>query len=136
MNYLLDTNVLSETRRKSGNAKVQAFVAGLQQSKVHLSVLTLGEIRRGILAKQKADPRFGTQLTEWVAEIERVNAGRIHAVTLDIAYRWGELTSGRTRAGTDALLAATASVHGLTVLTRNVRDFEDFDVPVLNPWDV
>lgn len=135
MSYLLDTNVLSETRRRNGNARVQAFVAGLDRRDIHISVLTLGEIRRGTLAMTFADPAFTERLLHWLAEIERVNAERIHPVTKEIAYRWGELTIGRTRSATDAILAATASVHDLTVLTRNVRDFADFGVRVLNPWD-
>ena len=119
-----------------GDARVRAFVSSLQTAQIYLSVLTFGELRRGAFAKRGSDPDFFDELMTWIAAIECVTGDRVCPVTVEIANRWGEMTTGRTRANTDALLAATASVYGLTVVTRNVADFQDFGVPVINPWDV
>lgn len=133
--YLIDTNVLSETRRKTGNSEVKSFFASLPPEQVYFSVLTLGEIRRGAIRQKRKDPSFNNELMSWLAQIESSAAGRILPVTLAIAYRWADLTVDRTRSPVDALLAATAAVHGLTVVTRNTVDFVDFGVPLINPWD-
>ena len=134
MRYILDTDVLSETRRRNGNDAVRSFVRSLSAEQIYLSVITLGEVRRGALAKRRSDPAFSDHLLAWLGEVEATMDGRVLPVTTAIAHRWGEMSSDRTRPVTDTLIAATASVHDLTVVTRNERDYRDLGVRVVNPW--
>lgn len=134
MSHLLDTDILSETRRRNGNEAVRAHVRSLGAEQIYLSVITLGEVRRGALAKRRSDHAFSEQLLIWLGEVEMTMGNRILPVTAEIAHRWGEMSSDRTRPVTDTLIAATASVHDLTVVTRNERDYRELGVRVLNPW--
>lgn len=134
MSHILDTDILSETRRRNGNDAVRTFVRSLSAEQIYLSVITLGEVRRGALAKRRSDPVFSDHLLAWLDEVEMTMSGRVLPVTAEIAHRWGEMSSDRTRSVTDTLIAATASVHDLIVVTRNERDYRDLGVRVLNPW--
>ena len=134
MNYLFDTNVVSETRKRRPPPQIVAVIGSIPLSAAYVSVLTLGEMRRGAAMKAAYDGQSAMEFELWLADVEKTLAGRILPVTTAIAFRWGEMTAGRTRPVVDTLLAATASVHGLTVVTRNERDFSDLGVPVLNPW--
>jgi len=131
--YLLDTNVVSDAQRRL--PKPTAWLASVDPASVSLSVITLGEIERGIFKQRKVDPERAARLDVWLRELLRDNADRILAVTQDVALAWGRITAGRTRGGADSLIAATALVHDLIVVTRNVADFEDFGLTVLNPWE-
>ena len=134
MSYLFDTNVISETRKRRPPAQIVAVINSIPLSAAHVSVLTLGEMRRGAMMKAEHDPHSAMEFDFWLTDIEKTLAGRILPVTPAIALRWGEMTTGRTRPVIDTLLAATASIHGLTMVTRNTRDFHDLGVSVLNPW--
>ena len=131
--YLLDTNIVSDVQRRL--PKLTEWLASVDPTSVSLSVITLGEIERGIIKLRKVDSEKATRLDLWLRELRRDNADRILAVTEDVALAWGRITAGRTRGSADTLIAATALVHDLILVTRNVSDFDDTGVTVLNPWD-
>jgi predicted nucleic acid-binding protein len=133
--YLLDTNVLSEPTKPSPNPGVIAWLASKEARQLHVSVLTLGEIYRGI-AKLPMGPKRD-RLGAWLKSIvERETELKILPIMTLTALEWGRLSSAasRTLPDIDLLLAATASLHNLTVVTRNDRDFIDAGANVENPW--
>jgi hypothetical protein len=129
--YLLDTNVLSETRRRKADEGVIAFLKATDSSALYLSVLTLGELRKGIAAKKRTDPVGAKALAEWIEGLEVGFASRILPIDAAIARLWGDWSGDRPRPVIDTLLAATASQHSLTLVTRNVSGLP---VKVHNPW--
>jgi hypothetical protein len=132
--YLLDTNVVSETRKARADTGVLAFLSAAEADGIYLSVLTLGELHKGVEARRRADPEAASLLGAWIEGIESTFADRILPVDASIARIWGELSSGGSRPVVDTLIAATALRHGLTLVTRNTRDFEAVGVPLLDPW--
>jgi len=132
--YLLDTNILSETRKKAANERVMDFLAGADPAALYISVLTLGELRKGAAQKGRTDPEAARKLTGWVDGLEFSFADRIVGIDAATARLWGEWSAERPRAVIDTLLAATASVRALTLVTRNVGDVQGLPVPVLDPW--
>ena len=132
--YLLDTNVLSETRRKQADSHVIAFFNSVDPSSLYFSVLTLGELRKGVALKQQSAPEAAKQLSAWVDGLELSFADRILGIDVATSRLWGELSAERQRPVIDTLLAATAAVHGLTFVTRNIRDVQNIRVTLLNPW--
>lgn len=135
MSYLIDTNVLSELRKREPDAKVAQWFAKRPASTLYLSVLTLGELRKGIDALPETPRKLA--LLDWLeAELPMFFAGRILAVDAKVADRWGRLVAqaGRPLPAIDSLLAATALTHGLTLITRNLKDFQHPDLVVLDPW--
>ncbi|WP_136622221.1 MULTISPECIES: type II toxin-antitoxin system VapC family toxin [Mesorhizobium] len=131
--YLLDTNIVSDVQRRL--PKPTAWLASIDPESLNLSVITIGEIERGIVKQRKVDAERATRLDLWLRELRRDNADRILAVTEEVALAWGRISAGRTRGSADTLIAATALVHDLILVTRNVTDFDDTGVTVLNPWD-
>ncbi|MGX5801458.1 PIN domain-containing protein [Bradyrhizobium sp. Arg314] len=131
--YLLDTKFVSDVQRRL--PMPTAWLASIDPASISLSVITLGEIERGIVKQRKVDPERAARLDIWLRELRRDTADRILPVTEEIALAWGRITAGRTRGSADTLVAATALVHDLIVVTRNVADFEDTGVTVLNPWE-
>lgn len=132
--YLVDTNIVSEARR--GTLEAVSWLRSVDPLSVHLSALTLGEIMRGIALKQKADPRAAAHLTEWLRKLRHDHNDRILPVTDEISVEWGRIAAIRPRGDVDGLIAATAIVHDLILVTRNVKDFEDTDATVINPWEM
>jgi hypothetical protein len=132
--YLLDTNVLSETRKRHADEKVLAFIAETDPSTLTLSVLTLGELRKGVALKRRSDPSAAESIAAWVDGLEFSFADRILGIDAATARLWGELSAQRSRPVVDTLLAATAVVHGLTLVTRNTSDVQDIDVQLHNPF--
>jgi predicted nucleic acid-binding protein len=135
LSYLIDTNVLSELRRREPDARVLQWFAERPASTLYLSVLTLGELRKGIDALPQTPRKLA--LLDWLeAELPVFFAGRILAVDARVADRWGRLLAqaGRPLPAIDSLLAATALTHGLTLITRNLKDFQHQDLSVLDPW--
>jgi len=134
--YLLETNVISETRKIRADPAVLTFLGAADVAALFLSVLTLGELRKGVAARRRIDPVTADQLGTWVAGIETTYADRVLPVDTSVARIWGELSAGRSLPAIDTLIAATAMVHGLTLVTRNTRDVELTGVPVIDPWQV
>jgi len=132
--YLLDTNVLSETRKKRVDAGVLSFLQAAEASSLYVSVLTLGELRKGVAKKKLEDPEAARRLAEWVDGLEFSFADRMIGIDAAIARLWGDWSGDRPRAVVDTLLAATAVVHGLSLVTRNIHDVRDIPVKLLDPW--
>ena len=136
MSYLIDTNVLSELRRKLPHPGVSAWFAQRPASSLYLRVLTLGELRKGI--DSLADAKRRLKLVDWLeTELPLFFAGRILAIDQGVADHWGRLlaVAGRPLPAIDSLLGATAVHHGLTMVTRNSKDFDNLGLEVLNPWN-
>lgn len=131
--YLVDTSIVSEARR--GTPQAVAWLRSVDPLSIHLSALTLGEIMRGIALKQRSDPKAAAHLTEWLRKLRHDHGDRILPVTDQIAVEWGRIAAVRPRGDADGLIAATAIVHDLILVTRNVKDFEDTDAVVINPWE-
>ncbi len=133
--WLLDTNVVSELRkRERADTNVLAWYAGVDGGSLWLSVLVLGEIRRGIETLRRRDERSARTLDRWVARLERQHGGRILPVDLPIALEWGRLDAAFGLSPVDGLLAATARVHRLTLATRNTKHVARTGVECLNPF--
>jgi toxin FitB len=137
--FLLDTNVVSETVRLRPEPRVTDWIARQPNDALFLSVLTLGELRRGFITAP--DPQRRARLERWLeTDVLRWFEGRILPVTREIADHWGVIDGTCQLRGTkantaDGLIAATALEHGLTVVTRNVKDFALFSVSLFNPWE-
>ena len=132
--YLVDTNVISEARR--GTREAVDWLRAVQADSLYLSVITLGEIAKGIALKERQDRAAAPPLTAWLQGLRRNFASRILPITDAIALDWGRIAAERPRGDADGLIAATAIVHGLILVTRNVADFEDTRVSLVNPWDL
>ncbi len=138
--FLLDTNIPSELIRSRPDSRVEKWVYGQNEQSLYLSVVSIGELRRGLVILPASKRR--SELERWFENdlLPRFE-GRILAVTRSIADRWGVLDGQRQLKGTplntaDGMIAATAIEHGLTVVTRNIRDYAGLGVEALNPWDV
>lgn len=134
--YLLDTNVVSELRRpEKADRRVMAWAAGQPLSGFYLSAITVMELELGILRVMRRDSTQGGLLRQWMDQqvLARFD-GRILPVDTAVARRCAGLHIPDPRAERDALIAATALVHGMTVVTRNTADFAPTGVPLLNPW--
>ena len=135
MAYLLDTNILSEVRKRDPAPGVTAWIADAPARELHVSVLTLGEIEQGITRlRARGDGRQATSIERWLRGIEEAFADRALPITRSISAEWGRRPAGYPMPVIDSLIAATARAHGLTVVTRNAKDFERAGVPVLNPF--
>ena len=135
MSYLIDTNVLSELRKRTPDPRVVAWVDARPPSTLFISVLTLGEIRRGV--DLMTDEARRLKLLDWLeTELPAWFAGRMLVVDAAVADHWGRLLARARRPlpAIDSLLAATAAHHDLQLVTRNVADFAGVDVALINPW--
>lgn len=132
--YILDTNVISAVRRADRAPQVAAWLQRQAETNLFLSVITLGEIERGICQQQARDPDFARDLREWLDRTVRVFADRIVPFEAADARIWGQLSQKLGHNGADLMIAATALHHGATVVTGNVSDFEPTGVPVENPF--
>jgi predicted nucleic acid-binding protein len=130
--YLVDTCVVSEARRHSPQAV--AWLRAARSETLFLSAITIGEITKGIMMKLRADPPAAAALLRWLDELRLVYSARILPIDDAVATGWGRLMAQRTRPVADALIAATASVNNKIIVTRNVADFADAGVQVIDPW--
>lgn len=133
--YLIDTNVLSELRKGTrANANVRRWFDSLDENAIYLSVLVSGEIRRGIEGIRRRDSRAAAALEAWLANVIRAHSDRVLPVDAAVADEWGRLDARGTLPVVEGLLAATARVHDLTLVTRNVRDVARTGVDLLDPF--
>ena len=136
--YLIDTNVISEARKKAkANLGVRRFFRQSieDQSKIFISVITVGELRRGVeLIRHRGDIRQANQLEKWLVAMLNEYQDHILDINQDIAQLWGHLRAPHPENALDKQIAATALIYDLTVVTRNQKDFDRTGVPVLNPW--
>jgi toxin FitB len=135
--YILDTNVVSELRKaKKAHQNVKKWAQPLPSASLYISVISVLELEIGILLIERRDKEQGAILRAWMdRHVLPTFSGRILAIDTAVAQRCATLHVPDPRSDRDALIAATALVHGLTVVTRNVADFESMEVGVLNPWE-
>ena len=135
MSFLLDTNVMSELRKGDrANAQVFEWFNEVADDEIHLSVLAIGELRRGVETIRKRDPVQAAALDRWVGRLVANHAERIVPVDGPVADRWGRLAAIRAASVIDTLMAATALEHGLVLVTRNVKDVAWTGVSYLDPF--
>lgn len=137
--HLLDTNVVSELRKaKSGKAdrRVVGWAGSVPAGSLYLSAISVLELETGVLQVERRDRAQGSLLRAWLDDQVLIAfAGRILAVDMQVALRCAKLRVPNRLSERDALIAATALVHGMTVVTRNVADFSPAKVALINPWD-
>jgi predicted nucleic acid-binding protein len=132
---LLDTVALSEFMKSPPNPRVLMWLRRHDPSVVFISVVTLGEVERGIESQRRGDPAFARRLENWRNDIIGEFGERVLPVTIDISLLWGRLGGQRGHLNVDLLIAATAIAHDLTVVTRNVRHFDGTGAKILNPFE-
>jgi predicted nucleic acid-binding protein len=134
VSYLLDTNALSELRKRRPDPRVTGWLDTTPQAELYLSCLTIGEIRRGIERLRRKDEVQAKAIERWLAGLRHFYQDRIVPIDIEITERWGRLSAAATLPAIDGLLAATALTRGWTVVTRNTSDFAVSGVRMLNPW--
>lgn len=134
-NYLLDTNIISELRKPRRSAAVVQWIEGVGPESLFISVITIGEITKGIAKRRRtAGGAAAESLQAWLEGLLASYADHIIPIDVPIATRWGRLCDAHPQLATDMLLAATALDRGLTIATRNVEHFQVAAVPVVNPF--
>ena len=137
VSVLLDTCVISEVQQAGGDLRVRAAVDAYESNELYFSVITIGEITKGLALLSPGRRR--SALEEWLREIEFEHSDRILPINLEVARIWGEQAARNDRDGlvvadADSLIAATARFYAMPVMTRNVRHFQQAGVEILNPW--
>ena len=132
--YLLDTNAVSELRRPLRLKKLDDLIRNQPIGSLYISVLTVGELRKGFIKLQRKEEIRSANLASWIDGVISFYGERILPVNMQIAMQWAQISAVRTLPAIDTLLAATAIVHDLTLVTRNTKDFTDTGVKILNPW--
>lgn len=136
MSFLLDTNVVSETfRGRNCNVRVAQWLEATEDRDLFISVLVVGELRKGAERLRSRDLHRAQKTEAWVAVLQEQYALRILPITSAVAEEWGRMSATRDLPVVDSLMAATARVHGLTVVTRNTADFDGLGVSLLNPFE-
>lgn len=137
MSFLIDTNIISEVRKSDrADPGVAAWWAGVAEDELWLSALVLGEIRKGVELARRRDPRKAEALEAWLGDVVKGFGDRVLPVDVAVAEEWGRMTAIRPVPVIDALLAATAKAHSLTLVTRNAADVAGLGADVLNPFGV
>jgi predicted nucleic acid-binding protein len=133
--YLLDTNIVSELRRPRPHGAVLAWLEGVADADLYLSAVTIGEIQAGIETTREQDAAKAVEIEAWLEQVAQTY--NVLDMNADVFRAWAKLMHRKSgEIIEDAMIAATAAVHGLTVVTRNIRDFEGLNVPLLNPFEV
>jgi predicted nucleic acid-binding protein len=132
LSYLIDTCVLSEARRRS--APATAWLRAVDPAELFLSVITIGEVAKGVALRERTDPVAAAIFGRWLNDLRHAYADRILPIDDAMAAACGQLMARQTFPVPAGLIAATARVHNLILVTRNVADFADTGVDVVNPW--
>jgi len=136
VNFLIDTNIISEVRKgERCDANVTAWYDMLDDGDLYLSVLVLGEIRKGVERIRSKDGAQAQALEDWLSAVNEAFVGRILPIDEAVSEEWGRMAAVRPVSTVDALLAATAKVHGMTLATRNMSDVADLGASVVNPFE-
>ena len=133
--YLLDTDVLSALRRRQRNPAVEEWYTRQSSSNLHISVITLGEVQRGVSQEARRNSEFADDLAKWFRRVVTEYGDRVLPIDLRVAQRWGQLTIDIGNTNPDLLIAATALEHNLAIVTRNVRHFAPTGVTIVNPFE-
>jgi predicted nucleic acid-binding protein len=133
--FLLDTSVVSELRRPRADRHVRAWLGGTASVELHLSVLVMGEIHRGVELLRPREPERAASLDGWLDGLVEAYGDRLLPVTAAVADMWGRLSALRPLPVADGLMLATAKVYGLTLVTREAASLADLGVPTLSPWE-
>ena len=137
MNYLIDTNIISEVRKgKRCDANVARWYEKIDDASLYLSVLVIGEIRKGIERVRPNDNAQASAIENWLVAVDETFGERILPVDRAVANEWGRLNAMRPLPVIDGLLAATAKIHRMTMVTRNTADIADLGVRILNPFEL
>ena len=135
MSFLLDTNVISELRKRRCDPVVARWFAAVSDDDLFIGVLVLGELRRGLESIRRRDPASARALDRWLLGVHETFAARILPVDARVVDTWGRINVPNRLPAIDGLMAATALVHGLTLVTRNTADVAASGVPLRNPWN-
>jgi predicted nucleic acid-binding protein len=137
VNYLIDTNIISEVRKgRRCNPNVASWYKSIDDASLYLSVLVMGEIRTGIEKIRSKDNAQAVALENWLVAVDKAFGERILTVDRAVASEWGRLNASRPLPVIDSLLAATAKVHRMTLVTRNTSDIANLNVQILNPFEL
>lgn len=132
--FLLDTNIVSESRKPKPHGGVMAWLAAQESATLHISAMTIGELQRGIELTRVQDAARADEIEAWLEQV--IQSGQVLPMDAAVCREWARLMHGRSNTlADDAFIAATAIVHRLTVATRNVRDFKALSVKTLNPFE-
>ncbi len=134
MSFLLDTDILSAIRRKQRDQNLEKWLLSINSLDVYISVVTIGEVERGITQQRRNNPEFAEDLQRWLDTILQRYQQRILPLSISIAQRWGRLSAELGHNSADLMIAATALEHNLIVATRNTRHFEPTLVGLINPY--
>jgi len=134
MSFLLDTDILSAIRRKQRDQNLEKWLLSINSLDVYISVVTIGEVERGITQQRRNNPAFAEDLQRWLDTILQRYQQRILPLSISIAQRWGRLSAELGHNSADLMIAATALEHNLIVATRNTRHFEPTQVSLINPY--
>ncbi len=132
--FLLDTNIVSESRKPKPHGGVMAWLAAQESASLYISAMTIGELQRGIELTRAQDAMRAGEIEAWLEQV--IVSGQVLPMDAAVCREWARLTHGRSNTlAEDAFIAATAIVHRLTVATRNVRDFKSLGVETVNPFE-
>jgi predicted nucleic acid-binding protein len=136
VNYLIDTNIISEVRKgRRCDPNVARWYETIEDASLYLSVLVIGEIRKGIEKIRPKDDAQADAIENWLVAVDKAFGERILPVDRAVANEWGRLNANRPVPVIDGLLAATAKIHRMTLVTRNTTDIDDLGVHILNPFE-
>jgi toxin FitB len=137
VNYLIDTNIISEVRKgRRCDPNVAIWYEKIEDASLYLSVLVIGEIRKGIERVRRKDNAQADAIENWLAAVDKAFGERILPIDRAVANEWGRLNATRPLPVIDGLLAATAKIHRMTLVTRNAADVADLGVQILNPFEL
>ena len=137
MNYLIDTTIISDVRKgRRCDPNVARWYEKIDDVSLYLSVLVIGEIRSGVERVRAKDTKKANALEQWLIAVDKAFGERILPVDRAVANVWGRLGANRPLPVIDGLLAATAKIHRMTLVTRNIDDIADLDVSILNPFEL